>query len=319
MSSRNISLAVVMDPIQSIHPEKDTTLALMLNAERRGWQIHYLEIQDLFLKNGMPWGKTRRVTVKDDLKDWYSLFEVKEQPLDQFDIILMRKDPPVTLEYIYATYILEHAEANGSLVINKPQSLRDANEKMYATWFPHCMAPTLVSANIHTLKSFVHEHETVVFKPLAGMGGHSIFKCDIRDPNLSVVLETLTDYGSRYTMAQKYIPEIVKGDKRIFLIDGDPIPIALARIPKKGEFRGNLAVGGKGEAVPLSDRDLWICNQIGNTLKNRGLSFVGIDVIGDYLTEINITSPTCVRELEAQASINVTDRILDAMLEKLTE
>lgn len=315
----NISLGVVMDPIHAIHPEKDSTLALLLNAEQRGWQLYYMEMQDLFLKYGTAWGNTRNLRVFDDLQHWYELGNSKAQPLDQFDVILMRKDPPVTMEYIYATYILEHAESNGTLVMNTPQSLRDANEKMYATWFPQCMPPTLVSADMEALKAFTEEHGTVVFKPLAGMGGFSIFKCTAEDPNLSVVLETLTHFGKEYTMGQKYIPEIEKGDKRIFLIDGDPIPYALARVPKAGEIRGNLAAGGSAQGLPLTERDWWICNQIGNTLKNKGLSFVGIDVIGEYLTEINVTSPTCVRELEAAFAVNITDRVLDCIEDKLQE
>lgn len=317
--SQQISLGVVMDPIASIYPEKDTTLALLLAAQQRGWALSYMETQDLFLKYGTAWGYTRSLKVQDDPSEWFFLDVPKEQPLDHFDVILMRKDPPVTIDYIYATYILEHAEANGTLVVNKPQSLRDANEKLYTSWFPQCMPPTLVSANIESLNAFLQAHETVVFKPLAGMGGHSIFKCTMDDPNRSVMLELLTNRGQNYIMAQRFIPDITKGDKRIFLIDGDPLPYALARIPQFGETRGNLAAGGTGHGQPLSDRDWWICNQIGPTLKEKGLFLVGIDVIGDYLTEINITSPTCIRELERAFSVKIADKILDCIAEKLVE
>lgn len=315
--SQNISLAVVMDPIESIHPEKDTTLALLLQAQSRGYQISYMEMKDLFVKDGLPFGDTRALTLFDDLSHWVDFGNTETKPLEQFDVILMRKDPPVTMEYIYATYILEQAESRGTLIVNKPQSLRDANEKMFTTWFPQCMPPTLVSAKIHILKDFVQQHDTVVFKPLAGMAGLSIFKCTKDDPNLTVILETLTQFGSQYIMAQKYVPEILQGDKRIFLLDGEPIPYALTRIPKAGEIRGNLAAGGTGVGVLLSDRDRWICQQIGPTLKARGLMFVGIDVIGDYLTEINVTSPTCVREIEKAFNINITNQILDCILKNL--
>lgn len=312
-----ISLGVVMDPIQSIHPEKDSTLALLLKAQSRGFQLSYLEMQDLYIKYGSAWGHSKALRVYDDSHQWYSLGEAKEQPLDQFDVILMRKDPPVTLEYIYSTYILEHAKANGTLIINDPQSLRDANEKIYITWFPQCMPPTLLSANPEALKNFLQEQETVVFKPLAGMGGRNIFRCDSRDPNVNVILENLTNSGQSYVMAQRFIEEIYQGDKRILLIDGEPIPYALARVPKQGDFRGNLAAGGKGHGMPLSERDEWICQQVGPQLKEKGLVFVGIDVIGDYLTEINVTSPTCIRELEAEFDIDISGQLLDCITEKL--
>jgi glutathione synthase len=311
------SLGVIMDPMSEIHPEKDTTLALLLEAQRRGWQLYYLELTDLFLRYGAAWGTTRPLQVFDDLNHWYRMGDRIEQPLDQFDVLLMRKDPPVDMNYIYATYILEHAESNGTLVVNKPQSLRDANEKLYTTWFPQCMAPTIVSASIAKIKEFVEEHEKVVLKPLDGMGGKGIFKCDIHDPNITVIIETVTQSGTTYCMAQRFIPEITEGDKRIILIDGEPIPYALARVPKMGEFRGNLAAGGRGHAVTLTERDRWICSQVGPTLREKGLVLVGLDVIGDYLTEINVTSPTCVRELEAECSLDIAGSILDCIAEKL--
>lgn len=315
--NKTIALGVVMDNIAHIDPGKDTTLVLLQEAEARGWQLHYMELPDLFLKYGAAWGKTKPLQVFNDLYQWYTLGESNEQPLDHFDVILMRKDPPVDMDYIYATYILEHAEANGTLVVNRPQALRDANEKLYATWFPQCMAPTLVSADMDALRLFIEEHQEAVLKPLAGMGGHNIYKCTPDDLNLTVILESLTTKGKNYVMAQRFIPEIYQGDKRIFLIDGDPIPYALARIPKSGEFRGNLAAGGSGQGLPLSERDWWICNQVGPTLRDRGFLFVGLDVIGNYLTEINVTSPTCVRELQSSYDINIAGNILDAIEEKL--
>lgn len=315
-----LTLGVIMDPIINIHPKKDTTLALLLKAQSWGWQIQYFESKDLFLKYGNPWGVSHTLTVKDDPTDWFELGEKKELPLDQFDILLMRKDPPVDMEYIYTTYILEHAEQNGTLVVNKPQSLRDANEKLFTTWFPQCMPPTLVSSRESQIKEFIAEQETVVLKPLDSMGGRNIFKCHVDDPNLTVIIEHLTHYGQRHVMTQRYLPQITEtGDKRILIIDGEPVPYALARMPKSGEFRGNLAAGGTGQGVKLTERDLWICNQVGPVLKEKGLFFVGIDVIGDYLTEINVTSPTCVRELEAEFSIDVSGRILECLYSQIQE
>lgn len=313
------SLAVIMDPISEIHPEKDTTLLLLLEAERRGWKLHYLELTDLFLKYGAAWGRSRSLRVFDSTDYWYELGALTEQPLDQFDVILMRKDPPVDMEYIYATYILEHVESNGTLVVNKPQALRDANEKMIATWFPQCMPPTLVSASQLKIRQFIEEHQDVVLKPLAEMGGRNVFKCSVGDPNLSVIIDALTQAGRCYTMVQQFIPAVYEGDKRVFLIDGKPIPFALARVPKPGEFRGNLAAGGLGHGVALTERDYWICEQVGSSLRDKGLLFVGLDVIGDYLTEINITSPTCVRELEAECDIDIKGLVLDSIISKLEE
>lgn len=310
------TLAVVMDPLSKIHPHKDTTVALLLKAQSLGWSLHYLKLQDLSLKYGSAWGRAFPIAVFDS-PHWFELGEAFDSPLSRFDVILMRKDPPVDLEYLYATYILGHAEANGCLVINKPQSLRDANEKLYAHDFPQCMPPTLVSASMSQLKNFVHEQAMAVIKPLHGMGGRGVFKASATDPNLNVILETLTNFGKHFAMAQQFIPEIVEGDKRILLIDGEPIPYALARIPQNGDFRANLAAGGLGECVELTDRDWWICAQVGPKLREKGLFFVGLDVIGDYLTEINVTSPTCVRELEAQCDIDISGRIMDMILQKI--
>lgn len=315
--SKQLSMGVIMDPIQGIHPKKDTTLALLIEAQRRGWQLHYLELPDLFLKEGVAWGSTCLLQVFNDVKQWYRLGDRIERPLDQLDVLLMRKDPPVDMNYIYATDILERAGSKGSLVVNNPQALRDVNEKLYTTWFPHCMSPTIVSASVSKIKDFIKEHETAVLKPLAGMGGSGIFKCSINDPNMTVIIETLTQLGTTYCMAQRFIPEITEGDKRILLIDGRPIPYALARVPKIGEFRGNLAAGGHGHAVKLTERDQWICEQVGSVLRDKGLLFVGLDVIGDYLTEINVTSPTCVRELEAECQLNIVGTILDCITQKI--
>lgn len=313
-------LGVIMDPIASINPKKDTTLALLLKAQQRGFELRYLEQRDLFLQYGRAFGQARSLQVFDDEQAWYRLGETSLQPLDQFDVILMRKDPPVDLNYVYTTYILEYAERNGTLVVNKPQGLRDANEKLFATEFPQCMPPTLVSAQPSQLKEFILEHELVVLKTLEGMAGNSVFKCKATDPNVNVIIETLTQFGSKLCMGQKYIPAILEeGDKRILLIDGDPLPYALARIPKEGEFRGNLAAGGRGVGCKLTDQDLWICSEIGPKLREKGLLFVGIDVIGNYLTEINVTSPTCVKELEHAFGVNISDRIIDCIIEKLQD
>lgn len=312
-------LGVVMDPIEKIHPEKDTTLALLLAAKKRGFKLHYFELSDLFLQYGNAWGLSRTIDLNPSQEPYYHLSEPILGPLDQFDVLLMRKDPPVDMQYLYATYILEHAEQNGCLVLNKPKALRDANEKLFATWFPQCMPPTLVSASRTILKTFIEEQGVVVLKPLDGMGGRNIFQVAMGDPNLNSIIEFLTHQETNYIMAQRYIPEITAGDKRILLINGEPIPFGLARIPAADDFRGNLAAGGTGIGVELSKRDLWICAQIGPILREKGLTFVGIDVIGDYLTEINVTSPTCVRELETIFDIDIADKVIAAIMDKLED
>ena len=312
-----VSIGVVMDPIASIKPYKDSTFAMMLAAQARGWTVLYLEMADLALRDGRPWGRMRPVEVRDDNDDWFRLGEAKWQPLSDLDILLMRKDPPFDTEYIYATYILERAELEGVLVANRPQSLRDANEKLFTAWFPQCCPPTLVSRDAASLREFLHTHGDIILKPLGGMGGASVFRVNRQDPNLSVIIETLTDHGRMYTMAQRFIPEIRHGDKRILIVDGTPVPYALARIPASGETRGNLAAGATGEGQPLSDRDRWICEQVAPELSARGLVFVGLDVIGEYLTEINVTSPTCIRELDAQFGLNIGGQFMDALLARL--
>lgn len=310
-------LGVVMDPIAAIKPYKDTTLAMLLEAQRRGYQLHYMELGDLEVHAGRAVGRTRALTVFDDNDRWFQLGPRERLPLDVLDLILMRKDPPVDPEYLYATQILSLAQEAGCLVLNDPRGLRDANEKLFAQHFPQCCAATVVSRDGDQIKAFVREHGKAVIKPLHGMGGAGIFVVEHGDPNINVIIETLTEFGRRYAMAQRYLPEISAGDKRILVIDGEPIPYALARIPAAGETRGNLAAGGRGEGVPLSARDRWIVEQVAPTLCERGLAFVGLDVIGDYLTEVNVTSPTCVRELDTLYGINISGRFFEAIERRL--
>ncbi|PPE75353.1 glutathione synthase [Solimonas fluminis] len=313
----NRTLGVVMDPIGSIKPYKDTTMALMLAAQKRGWQLRYLEMGDLWLRDGVARGRVRPVTVHDDKKHWYDLGEPEEVDLGSLDAVLMRKDPPFDLEYITATYILERAEDQGALVVNKPRSLRDANEKVFISWFSQCCAPTLVSRDAAQLKAFHAEQGDVVLKPLDGMGGMGIFRVGADGLNLGAVIETLTDNGRRSIMAQRYLPQIADGDTRVLVIDGEPVPYGLARIPKAGETRGNLAAGGRGEARPLTERQRWLAAQVGPKLKEMGLVFVGLDVIGDYLTEINVTSPTCAREIDAAFGTDIGGMAIRAIEARL--
>lgn len=311
------TLGVVMDPIDAINPKKDTTLALLLAASQRGWQLMYMEQSQLAIENGEPTAIMAPLEVKDDLQNWYSLGRAQQAPLSSLDVILMRKDPPFDSEYIYTTYILEAAEKRGALVINKPQSLRDCNEKVFATLFPKCSPPLLVSRDAALLKRFRQLHEDVVYKPLDGMGGTAVFRVRPDDPNLSVILEMLTQHGKRTIMAQKFIPDISNGDKRILMVDGEPVPYCLARIPAEGELRGNLAAGGSGVVRPLTERDQWIASQVGPALKERGILFAGLDVIGDYLTEINITSPTCAREIDREKGTDIGGKLMDAIAMRL--
>ena len=310
-------LGVVMDPIATITIKKDTTFAMLLAAQAHGWELHYFEQADLYARGNEAFGRTRRLSVKDDKQGWFAFHGERELPLAELDVILMRKDPPFDMEYIYTTYLLELAEQAGTQVVNRPRSLRDANEKFFALNFPHCCPPTLVSREPARLKAFLGEHADMVVKPLDGMGGASVFRLRQDDPNLNVILETLTAHGRRLTMAQRYLPEVTAGDKRILLIDGEPVPYALARIPQAGETRANLAAGGRGEGVPLSERDRWICAQVAPTLRAMGLLFVGLDVIGDYLTEINVTSPTCARELDAQFGLDIGGDLMAAIERQL--
>ncbi|MGA7801495.1 MAG: glutathione synthase [Gammaproteobacteria bacterium] len=315
-----IEVGVVMDPIDSIHVHKDSTLAMLLAAQRRGWKLQYMETGDLFLRDGRAFARMRPLQVRDDPQDWYSWTgEAAERPLDGLAVLLMRKDPPVDMEYLYAAHILERAEAGGALVVNRPGSLRDVNEKLYTAWFPQCCAPTLVTSDAARLRRFLLEQGDMIVKPLDAMGGASIFRIRQGDPNTNVILETMTARGSRQTMAQRFVPEIAAGDKRILMIDGEPVPYALARIPAPGESRGNLAAGGRGEGVELTERDRWICAQVAPGLKAKGLLFVGLDVIGDYLTEINVTSPTCIRELDRLYDLDIAGQLMERIARLLPE
>jgi glutathione synthase len=308
-----LDVAVVMDPIGKIKIGKDTSFAMMLEAQRRGHRLHYVVPGGLSLDGERPMARLAPVQVRDDPADWYSLGPVATRPLSDIDVVLMRTDPPVDADYLHDTHILSLAQAAGVLVVNDPRGLRDLNEKLAALLFPQCCPPTRVSRDSAELKAFVAEHGDAVLKPLDGMGGRSIFRVRAGDPNLNVILETLTEGGRHLALAQRYLPEITDGDKRILLIDGEPVPYCLARIPQGDEFRGNLAAGGRGEGRPLSDRDRWIAAQVGPELKRRGMLFVGLDVIGDWLTEVNVTSPTCVRELDAQFGLNIAGQLFDAI------
>jgi glutathione synthase len=315
MSNRRIG--VVMDPISGISPAKDSTLAMLLESQDRGHDILYFEQGDLWLDDGEPWGLGRRITVNDSQKDWFELGDPEHVGLGHLDVILMRKDPPFDTEYIYTTYILERAEIRGALIINRPGSLRDINEKAFTAWFPECCPPTLITRTIPKLRDFMREHGRIVVKPLHGMGGRSIFVVDSSDNNANVIFETLTDYETRFTIGQKYIPEIISGDKRILLVDGKPAPFALARIPAADDNRGNLVAGALPEIRELTKRDRMICSEVGPVLKERGVIFAGLDVIGDYLTEINVTSPTGIRELSKLAGVNVASDLFECLESKI--
>ncbi|MFT5721298.1 MAG: glutathione synthase [Motiliproteus sp.] len=309
----SLKLGVVMDPIEAINYKKDSTLAMLWAAQDRGWELFYLEQSGLYLRDGVSMGRMAPLSVKRDPSDWFERDAYQNLPLAELDVILMRKDPPFDNEFLYSTYLLEQAEREGVMVVNRPQSLRDCNEKLFATRFPQCCPPLLVSRDQALLKAFHVEHQDVIFKPLDGMGGASIFRVQAGDPNLGVILETLTGHGTEQIMAQRFIPEIVDGDKRILLIDGEPVDYALARIPQQGETRGNLAAGGTGVGRPLTERDRWICAQVKPIIQEQGLLFVGLDVIGDYLTEINVTSPTCIRELNDQFGLDIGAQLMDAI------
>jgi glutathione synthase len=303
-----------MDPIASIKPAKDTTLGLLLAAQARGWQLFFAEQKDLWLRDGIAWGRLAPLQVFDDLAHWFTLGQTQNAQLGEFDVILMRKDPPFDMEYIYTTYILDRAELQGALVCNRPQGLRDINEKVYTAWFPECCAPTLITRDMNAMSEFLREHGKAVCKPLHGMGGKSIFVLEQGDKNRNVVFETLTGYGSQYAIVQRYLPEIVTaGDCRIMLVDGEPAPFALQRIPTAEDHRGNLAAGARAESRPLTERDRWLCAQIGPKLRAAGMLFVGLDVIGDYVTEINVTSPTGIRELKKKHGVDIGGMLLDAI------
>lgn len=317
MTTALIKLGIVMDPISQVKVAKDSSMAMMLEAQYRGYEIYYMEMQDLYLDRGQARASTQKVKVFDDPNHWYELSDQQDIALSDLDAILMRKDPPFDTEYIYATYMLERAEVEGTLIVNKPQSLRDCNEKLFTAWFADLTPRTLVTRNDSQIRAFYQELKDIIIKPLDGMGGSSIFRIKEEDANVGVIIETLTNHGQQYAMVQEYMPEIVDGDKRILIVNGEPMPYCLARIPAQGETRGNLAAGGQGVARPLSPIDKLIAETIAPELKKRGLYFVGLDIIGDKVTEINVTSPTCIREIEAAYPINISGKLMDAIEENI--
>lgn len=312
----SIRLGIVMDPIERISYKKDSSLAMLWAAKARGWTLHYFEMQDLYQVDGIARGRGRQLDVFQDPERWFAFGETVDLPLRDLEVILMRKDPPFDNEFVYATYLLEQAERGGTLVVNRPASLRDCNEKFFATLFPELSPPTLVSRRADIIREFAREHGDVILKPLDGMGGSSVFRHREGDPNLSVILETLTAHGTQQIIAQRYLPGIKDGDKRILMVDGEPVEYCLARIPAQGETRGNLAAGGRGVAQPLSARDREIAATVGPELRKRGLLFVGLDVIGEHLTEINVTSPTCIREIDAAYDTRIAERLMDVIAQK---
>tara|TARA_R110002096_G_scaffold154_30_gene1042 strand:- start:34170 stop:35132 length:963 start_codon:yes stop_codon:yes gene_type:complete len=320
MAEKALNLGIIMDPIGAITPKKDSSFAMLLEASRRNANIHYFEQKDLRMVSGRPLGVSTRLTVSDNYEagdDWFSFGAQQEVHLGDLDVILMRKDPPFDMEYVYTTYILDRAALAGALIVNAPQALRDMNEKAYTAWFPECTPLTLITRSMSDMKSFLQEQERIVVKPLDGMGGRSIFVVRKGDNNANVIFETLTDYGQRFAMAQEFIPEITLGDKRILLIDGEPVPYALARIPTGDDNRGNIVAGATTKGQALSATDLKICEQVGPVLRDQGVVFAGIDVIGDRMTEVNVTSPTGIRELDRQFDLNICGLLFDAIERKL--
>lgn len=315
-----IKLGMVMDPIETVKTYKDSSFAMLLAAQKRGWELNYMEMQDMYVRDGQPFGRMKTLSVVDQKEDFYTFHDNHDRPLADLDVIIQRKDPPFDMEYVYSTYILELAEKQGTLIVNKPQSLRDANEKFFTTVFPQTTPATLITRNADQIKAFLEEHQDIIIKPLDMMGGSSIFRIGADSPNVNVIIETLTERGHIYTMVQRYIPDVVDtGDKRILLIDGKPNGYALARMPTPGETRANMAAGGKGVAVEMTERDYWLAEQIGPTLKEMGLIFVGLDVIGDYVTEINVTSPTGIREVDEQKGTDIAGLLMDAIVEKISQ
>ncbi|MFT5445801.1 MAG: glutathione synthase [Gammaproteobacteria bacterium] len=315
----SITVGVVMDPIGAISYKKDSTLAMLLAAQRRGWRLVYMEMNDLFIRDGRVCARMRDLNVHADEQHWFDLGDAREAPLAELDVLLMRKDPPFDMEFVYVTYLLERAEEDGVLVVNKPQSLRDCNEKMFTAWFPQCCPPTLVTRDHARLRAFLAEHGDIVVKPLDGMGGSSIFRVQQSDINVNVIFETLTQHQRRFAMAQRYIPEILQGDTRLLMLDGEPLGYGLARVPAADDLRGNLAAGAVGRGRETTERDRWLAGQVGPALRERGLLFVGLDIIGDYITEINVTSPTCIRELDTQFGLDIGGQLMDLIDRKLGE
>lgn len=313
-----IEIAVLMDPVGSIDIKKDSTFAMMLAARRRGWRVLYMETGDLFLRGGRTLAHLREIEPIDDPYRWYGLSESHVRPLDELHAVLMRKDPPFDMEYIATTYLLEHAARAGARVINDPRALRDCNEKTFTIEFPDCAPPTLIARGLDDIRAFRAAHGEIVLKPLDGMGGNGVFRVGPNDPNLSVIVEMLTNRSRRFCMAQRFLPEIRDGDKRVLMVDGEPVPYCLARIPAEGETRGNLAAGARGEGRPLTERDREIAARVGPALRERGILFAGLDVIGDYLTEINVTSPTCIRELDKQFGLDIGGQLMDVIASRLS-
>lgn len=312
-NARVIKTGVVMDPIGEIKTYKDSTFAMLLEAQQRGHALYYMEPANLFAKDGRVFAEMQQLEVRDNTTDWFSLAPSVITPLDELDIVLMRRDPPFDMGYIYTTYMLELVEKAGTIVINRPQSLRDANEKFFINNFPQCCVPMIISSSSSLIREFVSEHGRCVVKPLDGMGGESVFQISDADMNMNVILETITRHDTRPVMAQRYIDEISEGDKRILIVNGEPVPYALARYAGKGDFRGNLAKGGSSKGVPLSERDRWVCSQVAPELIKRGILFAGLDIIGDWLSEVNVTSPTCIRELDAEFGINIAGQLFDGV------
>ena len=312
-NTKSLKTGVIMDPIAEIKSYKDSTFAMLLEAQQRGHVLYYMEPGNLFARDGRVFAEMQQLEVRDNTTDWFSLTPAGITPLDELDIVLMRRDPPFDMGYIYTTYMLELVEKAGTIVINRPQSLRDANEKFFINYFPQCCVPMIISSSSRLIREFVSEHGRCVVKPLDGMGGESVFQISDTDMNMNVILETITQHDARPVMAQRYIDEISEGDKRILVVNGEPVPYALARYAGKGDFRGNLAKGGSSKGVPLSERDRWVCSQVAPELKKRGILFAGLDIIGDWLSEVNVTSPTCIRELDAEFGLNIAGQLFDGV------
>ncbi|AAM68070.1 glutathione synthase [Buchnera aphidicola] len=314
---KNLKIGIVMDSITLINIKKDSSFAILLEAQKRQHEIYYMEMNDLYLRKGQSYATTKSIEIQKNQNNYFKFIQKKDISLNELDAILMRKDPPFNTEFIYATYILERAEEKGVLVINKPKSLRDCNEKIFISWFSRFTTDTLVTRKLSKIHNFWKEKNDIILKPLDAMGGKGVFRIKKDDPNFSVIVETLTNYEKKYCMIQTYLPEVQFGDKRILIVNGKPIPWSLTRIPKHGETRANLAVGGEGRVQKLNDKDWEIANYLAPILKKRGLILVGLDVIGDKLTEINVTSPTCICEIEEKKNISITGILIDYIEDKI--